>query len=162
MNAVASARSAIRYYLRLKSSAPSPTDFRIVGMFIKGLSCKFKKITFKAYPISYDDLSELFREVLGSSFLEELSFVKLRFITFLVTLYSSLGRYEEGSNLKHQNVVREDFALLLYFKKGKSYQVGESHLGVVSNLPGLDINPSAIFPCGKQFHLPGWHGARRT
>ena len=29
--------------------------------------------------------------------------------------------------------------------KGKSYQFGESHLGVVSNLPGLLFNPARVF-----------------
>ena len=31
------------------------------------------------------------------------------------------------------------------FKKGKSYQFGESHLGVLSNLPRLKYNPAKIF-----------------
>ena len=81
---------------------------------------------------------------MGDSSLESLGFVKLRFISFILTLYSSFGRYEEVSQLKLSDVNTEVSGLILSFKKGKSYQYGESHIGVVSNLPGLDFNPSRV------------------
>jgi hypothetical protein len=34
---------------------------------------------------------------------------------------------------------------VLSFKKGKSYQYGESFIGVLSNLPRLKFNPAKIF-----------------
>jgi hypothetical protein len=77
--------------------------------------------------------------------LESLPFVELRFIAFLLTSYSSFGRYEEISNLKIEDVYHEDEGFVLSFKKGKSYQYGESHIGVLSNLPRLKYNPAKIF-----------------
>ena len=142
---ILSARSAIRHYWCLKSAFPSPTDSHFVDLFIRGLKRKFSTVPNKAFPISYDDLVKIFDAVVGTSSLEEISLVNLRFITFIITLYSSFGRYEEVSNLKLSNVERENCAWLLYFKKGKNYQIGESNLGVVVNLPGLKFNPSDIF-----------------
>ena len=43
------------------------------------------------------------------------------------------------------NVVREESGFVLNFQKGKSYQFGESHIGVVSNLPYLSFNPTRVF-----------------
>ena len=77
--------------------------------------------------------------------MENLTFVDLRFITFLLTSYSSFGRYEEVANLKIEDVYSEDEGFVLTFKKGKSYQYGESHIGVLSNLPRLKFNPAKIF-----------------
>ena len=142
---ILSARSAIRHYWCLKSAFPSPTDSHFVDLFVRGLKRKFSTVPNKAFPISYDDLVKIFDAVVGTSSLEELSLVNLRFITFIITLYSSFGRYEEVSSLKLSNVERENCAWLLYFKKGKNYQIGESNLGVVVNLPGLKFNPSDIF-----------------
>ena len=85
----------------------------------------------KAFPISYSDLCEIFNQTLGDSTLETLSFVKLRFVTFILTLYSSFGRYEEVSQLKVSDVQKEESGFVLNFLKGKSYQYGE--YGVVSN-----------------------------
>ena len=99
----------------------------------------------KAFPISFSYLCEIFKQTLGDSTLETLSFIKLRFITFILTLYSSFGRYEEVSILKLSDVQKEGSGFILRFLKGKSYQFGESHLGVVSNLPGLMFNPSRVF-----------------
>ena len=99
----------------------------------------------KAFPISFSDLCEIFKQTLGDSTLETLSFIKLRFITFILTLYSSFGRYEEVSILKLSDVQKEGSGFILRFLKGKSYQFGESHLGVVSNLPGLMFNPARVF-----------------
>ena len=78
------------------------------------------------------------------SSLESLIFVKLRFICFFLTLCSSFGRYEEVSQLKFSDVNREEAGFVLTFNKGKSYQFGESNIGVVSNLPGLVFNPSRV------------------
>ena len=142
---ILSARSAIRHYWCLKSAFPSPTDSHFVDLFIRGLKRKFSTVPNKAFPISYDDLVKIFEAVVGTSSLEEISLVNLRFISFLLTLYSSFGRDEEVSNLKLSNVERENCAWLLYFKKGKNYQIGESNLGVVVNLPGLKFNPSDVF-----------------
>ena len=107
---------------------------------MKGLSRKYKNVPKKAFPISYEDLTLIFSQILGDSSLESLSFVKLRFITFILTLYSSFGRYEEVSQLKLCDVRQEESGFVLSFKKGKLYQFGESHIGVVSNLPGLAFN----------------------
>jgi hypothetical protein len=91
----------------------------------------------KAFPISYEDLTLIFNQILGDSSIELFSFVKLRLICFILTLYSSFGRYEEVSQLKLSNVNREEAGFVLTFNKGKSYQFGESNIGVVSNLTGL-------------------------
>ena len=68
----------------------------------------------------------------------------MRFICFILTLYSSFGRYEEVSQLKLSDVNREEAGFILTFNKGKSYQFGENNIGVVSNLPGLVFNPSRV------------------
>ena len=115
------------------------------GFFIKGISRKFKQIPNKAYPISYDELQKIFSFIVGDSELESLPFVDLHFIAFLLTSYSSFGRYEEISNLKIEDIYHEDEGFVLTFKKGKSYQYGESHIGVLSNLPRLKYNPAKIF-----------------
>ena len=145
IHSVLSARSALNFYWKLGSSEPSPTESHFVSLFIKGLSRKFKNVPQKAYPISYSDLCEIFNQTLGDSTLENLSFVNLRFVTFILTLYSSFGRYEEVSILKLSDVQKEESGFILNFYKGKSYQYGESNIGVVSNLPGLMFNPSRVF-----------------
>ena len=137
LNSVLAARSSLNFFWKLGSSEPSPTESHFVSLFIKGLSRKFKNVPKKAFPISFSDLCEIFKQTLGDSTLETLSFIKLRFITFILTLYSSFGRYEEVSILKLSDVQKEGSGFILRFLKGKSYQFGESHLGVVSKLPGL-------------------------
>ena len=67
--------------------------------------------------------------------------VKLPFITMLLTLYSSFAHYEKISKL----TLSEDSGFILNFQKGKSYQFGESHIGVFSNLPKLAFNPARVF-----------------
>ena len=81
---------------------------------------KFKNVPKKAFQISYADLCLIFNQILGDSSLESLSFVKLRFITFILTLYSSFGRYEEVSQLKLSDVNQEESGFILPFKKGKT------------------------------------------
>jgi hypothetical protein len=71
----------------------------------------------KAFPISYEDLTLIFTQILGDSSLESLSFVQLRFISFILTLYSSFGRYEEVSQLKLSDVNKEESGFILSFKK---------------------------------------------
>jgi hypothetical protein len=130
---------------KIHSSLTCPTESNYVSLFIKGISRKFKQIPNKTYPISYDELQKKITFVVGDSDLESLPFVELRFIAFLLTSYSSFGRYEEISNLKIEDVYHEDEGFVLSFKKGKSYQFGESHIGVLSNLPRLKYDPAKIF-----------------
>ena len=99
----------------------------------------------KAFPISFSYLCEIFKQTLGDSTLETLSFVNLRFITFILTLYSSFGRYEEVSILKISDVQKEGPGFILNFFKGKSYQYGESHIGVVSKLARVFVQPCKVF-----------------
>ena len=73
------------------------------------------------------------------------SFVHLRFITFVLTLYSSFARYEEVCNLTICDVEQEDSGFVLNFFKGKSYQFREINIGVVSDLPNLCFNPAKVF-----------------
>ena len=54
-------------------------------------------------------------------------------------------RYKEISKLTLSDVVREELGFVLNFQKAKSYQFGESHIGVVSNLPNLAFNPARVF-----------------
>ena len=145
LSSILSARSSISFYWKLHSSLPCPTESNYVSLFIKGISRKFKEIPNKAYAISWAELESIFKFVVGDSELENLSFVDLRFITFLLTSYSSFGRYEEVANLKIEDIYSEDEGFVLTFKKGKSYQYGESHIGVLSNLPRLKFNPAKIF-----------------
>ena len=100
LSSILSARSAISFMWKIHSSLPCPTESNYVSLFIKGISRKFKQIPNKAYPISYDELQKIFTFIVGDSDLESLPFVDLRFIAFLLTSYSSFGRYEEISNLK--------------------------------------------------------------
>ena len=79
----------------------------------------------KAFPISFSYLCEIFKQTLGDSTLESLSFVNLRFITFILTFY------EEVSILKISDVQKEGPWFIFNFFKGKSYQYGESHIGVI-------------------------------
>jgi hypothetical protein len=137
LSSILSSRSAISFMWKIHSSLPCPTESNYVSLFIKGISRKFKQIPNKAYPISYDELQKIFSFIVGDSELESLPFVDLRFIAFLLTSYSSFGRYEEISNLKIEDIYHEDEGFVLTFKKGKSYQYGESHIGVLSNLPRL-------------------------
>ena len=120
--------SALNFYWKLGSSEPSPTESHFVSLFIKGLSRKFKHVPQKAFPISYADLCQIFNQTLGDSTLENLSFVKLRFVTFILTLYSSFGRYEEVSQLKVSDLQKEESGFVLNFLKWKSYQFGESNI----------------------------------
>ena len=71
--------------------------------------------------------------------------MELRFITYLITSYSSFARYEELAALKTEDVYREEEGFVLNFKKGKTYQYGECNVGVISNLPRLKYNPAKIF-----------------
>ena len=43
------------------------------------------------------------------------------------------------------DVLREGTGFMLNFRKGKSYKWGESHIGVVTDLPLLEFNPAKIF-----------------
>ena len=128
------------------SDEPCPSESNFVLIFVKGLQRKFKKVPKKAFSISYQDLSLIFSKILGDSELESLSFVNLRFLTFILMLYSSFARYEEVCNLTLSDVEQEESRCVLNFYKGKSYQFGESNLGVVSNLPNLPFNPARFFP----------------
>ena len=89
LSSVLSARSAIIFFWKINSSRECPTDSKFVSLFLKGVERNFKKIPRKAYPISYDELQQIFNFVVGDSELESLPFVELRFITYLITLYSS-------------------------------------------------------------------------
>ena len=95
--------------------------------------------------MSYSELVLIFNEIVGTSSLEEISLIDLRFITFILTMFSSFARYEEVRELKISAVERENSSWVLTYFKGKSYQVGESNIGVVVDLPGLKFNPSEIF-----------------
>jgi integrase len=145
LSSILSSRSAISFMWKIHSSLPCPTESNFVSLFIKGISRKFKQIPKKAYAISYEELEKIFTFIVGDSALETLPFTELRFIAFLLTSYSSFGRYEEISNLKIEDIVHEDEGFILTFKKGKSYQYGESHIGVLSNLPRFKFNPAKVF-----------------
>ena len=93
----------------------------------------------KAFPISFSYLCENFKQTLGDSTLESLSFVNLRFITFILTFY------EEVSILKISDVQKEGPWFIFNFFKGKSYQYGESHIGVVSKLARVIVQPCKVF-----------------
>ena len=93
----------------------------------------------KAFPISFSYLCEIFKQTLGDSTLETLSFVNLRFITFILTFY------EEVSILKISDVQKEGPWFIFNFFKGKSYQYGESHIGVVSKLARVIVQPCKVF-----------------
>ena len=93
----------------------------------------------KAFPISFSYLCEIFKQTLGDSTLESLSFVNLRFITFILTFY------EEVSILKISDVQKEGPWFIFNFFKGKSYQYGESHIGVVSKLARVIVQPCKGF-----------------
>jgi site-specific recombinase XerD len=82
---------------------------------------KYKKLPRKAYPISYKEVSLLIQHTMAGVSFENLSFVKLHFVTFLVTLYSSFARYEEVVKLNFSDVLREETGFVFHFKKGKSY-----------------------------------------
>ena len=143
---VLSARSAIAFHLKLVSDSPCPTESPFVTSFVKGLQRKFKTIPRTAFAISYSELSVIFSNIVGDSDIENLSFVNLRFITFILTLYSSFPRYEELCNLTLSDVEQEESVFVLNFLQGKSYQFGESNIGVVSDLPNLTFNPAKVFP----------------
>merc|ERR1712105_175917 len=145
LSSVLSARSAISFFWKINSSRECPTDSKFVSLFLKGVERNFKKIPRKAYPISYDELQQIFNFVVGDSEFESLPFVELRFITYLITSYSSFARYEELAALKTEDVYREEEGFVLNFKKGKSYQYGECFIGDLSNLPRLKFNPAKIF-----------------
>ena len=106
IHSLKASRAAIGFYWKMHSSQVSPTESPFVSLFIKGLSRKFEKTPVKSYPISYDELSKIFTNVVGDSSLSDLPLVDLRFITFLVTSYASFGRYEEVSELKIENILR--------------------------------------------------------
>ena len=55
------------------------------------------------------------------------------------------ARYEEVCNLTISDVEQEESGFILNFFKGKSYQFGESNIGVVSDLPKLHFNPAKVF-----------------
>ena len=95
IHSVLSARSALNFFRKLNCATISPTESNFMSLFIKGLSRKYKNVPKKAFPILYEDLTLIFSQILGDSSLESLSFVNLRFISFILTLYSSFGRYEE-------------------------------------------------------------------
>ena len=63
----------------------------------------------------------------------------------ILTLYSSFARFEEFIKLTLGDVFREDSGFIITFQKGKSYQFGESNIGVVSNLPRISFNPARVF-----------------
>ena len=84
LSSVLSARSAIIFFWKINSSSDCPTDSKFVSLFLKGVERKFKKIPKKAYPISYDELQQIFNFVIGDSDIESLPFVELRFITYLL------------------------------------------------------------------------------
>ena len=63
----------------------------------------------------------------------------------LLTLYSSFMHFEEVINLTLSDVELEEAGFVFTFKKGKSYQFGESNIGIVANLPKLQFNPSRVF-----------------
>jgi integrase len=145
VSSVLSARSAITFFWKINSDSSCPCENKFVTLFVKGLQRKFKKPIRKSYPISYKELSFIFSKIVGDSEIENLSFINLRFITMLLTLYSSFSRFEEIINLKLDDISREEAGFILTFRKGKSYQFGESHIGIVSNLTNLAFNPSRIF-----------------
>ena len=93
----------------------------------------------KAFTISFSYFCENFKQTLGDSTLESLSFVNLRFITFILTFY------EEVSILKISYVQKEGPWFIFNFFKGKRYQYGESHLGVVSKLVRVIVQPCKVF-----------------
>ena len=99
LSSVLSSRSSIAFHWKLGSDKPCPSESTFVSIFVNGLQRKFKKVPRKAFPISFHDLSLIFSKILGNSELENLSFVNLRFITFILTLYSSFARYEKVCNL---------------------------------------------------------------
>jgi integrase len=142
---VLSSRSALTFYWNLYSREPCPLQNKFVSTFLTVMQHKHKKLPRKAYPISYKEVSLLIQHTMVGVSLENFSFVKLHFVTFLVTLYSSFARYEEVIKLNISDMLQEETGFVLHFKKGKTYQWGESHIGVVSDLPLLDFNPARIF-----------------
>ena len=115
LSSVLSSCSSKAFHWKLGSDAPYPTESTFVSTFVKGLQRKFKKIPRKAFAISYSDLFSIFTNILGDSDIENLSFVNLRFITFILTLYSSFARYEEVCNLTLSDVEQEESVFVLNF-----------------------------------------------
>ena len=82
------------------------------------------------FALKYTEISNIIRD----SDLETLSFVEIRFLTMLLTLHSSFAGFEEIIQLTLSDVEREEAGFVIHFRKGKSYQFGESNIGIVTNL----------------------------
>ena len=108
LSTVLSSHYATCFFWRLGSDEPCPSESNYVSLFIKGLQRKYKLVPKKAFPISYGELSTIFSKIVGDSDIESLSFVKLCFITMILTLYSSFARFEEIIKLTLSDVVLED------------------------------------------------------
>ena len=58
-------------------------------------------------------------------------------------MYGTFSRFEESAELKCSQIVKDKEDLIVTFKKGKTYQMGEARTSVLAGQPGL-LNPVKV------------------
>ena len=144
LGGVDGARAALGFYHSLRvPDQPSPTDSADVKLVIRGIKRRFQNPVCKKSALNNEEFFKVLAAATDNANFFKVPLCKLRLAAQVSLMYSTISRYEESAVLRCSQVVKDKGDLLVTFRKGKTYQMGEARMSVVAAQPGL-LNPVKV------------------
>ena len=126
------AKTSIKYHLKLLNpKKKASTDSYMVNRVAKAISKKYSKPVKKAKTISSSIIKEIVMLLLGKGLKEE------RTAVFLLMQFLLIGRYEEISKIKPENVLfRDDGHIEVTLLQAKNYDVWDGQKSLIAKGEG--------------------------
>ena len=145
MGGVAAARSAIRHHFTLlEPHRENPANSNEVNTSMKGLKRRFFKPVEKKAPLKKDDFCTLLEVATQGGDFSGVTLCRLRLAAQLAVMYLTFSRFEECAALKCEQIQKDGPNLVVTFKKGKTYQMGESRVAVMVGRPEEPLDPVRV------------------
>ena len=140
---VKGARAALQHYFVLGGRKEIPTEDGRVSKLIKGIERRFGVPVKKSAALGKRDFLRFLYTVTDGGKFEEVKLGRLRLGAQVAVMYCTFGRFEEVKQLKTQQLefVRGD--VVVTFRKGKTYQMGEARKSV---MPGGSQGRGQVTP----------------
>ena len=139
MGGVKVARMALRHHFRrLKPDRKSPTEGVVVDMALKGMERRFFQPVNKKAPLKMEQFFRLLNVITEDGKLWDIKMNKLRLAAQISLMFCTFGRYEESAALTVEQVQEVGGDLVVVFKKGKTYQMGNARKSVIPSLQEVE------------------------
>ena len=117
------ARSALRHnFLMEEPDSICPTDGQEVTLVLKGPNRRFKTQVNKKLALAKEEFYKIFVAATRQNEQGVVRLCRLRLAAQVVLMFLYFARYKESAELKVKQASREKDYLVIFFKKGKTYQ----------------------------------------